>query len=103
MVRASINPWVILALVVSLIGAGCTTSQSPGQFIDDALITSKVESRLSEDDALADATIDVRTENGVVWLSGVVSSKALRKRAATLASSVEGVKKLKLDKLVVVQ
>ena len=87
------------ALAVS----GCTGSESPGQYLDDALITSKVSSRIAEDAELEDATIDVRTEQGVVWLSGVVETKKLKTRAIKLATSVEGVKKVKAPQLVIVQ
>ncbi len=82
---------------------GCTGAESPGQYLDDALLTSKVESRISEDAQLEDATISVRTEQGIVWLSGVVETKKLRNRAIKLATSVEGVKKVKAPKLVILQ
>ncbi len=71
-----------------------TDPRSVGTQIDDAVITSKVKLKLLEDPITKARKIDVDTVNGVVTLTGLVSSEKEMKRALELAISVEGVKKV---------
>ena len=70
--------------------------------ITDTWITTKVKSSLIGEDSLDGADISVDTEkNGVVTLTGTVRSKSAKKRAAVVATQVEGVKKVKNELKVV--
>lgn len=60
--------------------------------IADSWITTKVKSTLLYSSNVAGSDIDVSTENGVVTLSGKVSSGAERDLAVELAQNVRGVK-----------
>lgn len=60
---------------------------------DDKAITKSVESRFSKDSQLK--KIDVRTDAGVVVLSGEVSSISVSARASEMAYRVDGVKSVK--------
>lgn len=60
---------------------------------DDKAITKAVESRLSKDPELK--KIDVRTDAGVVMLSGQVSKMSSAARASEMAHRVDGVKAVK--------
>jgi hyperosmotically inducible periplasmic protein len=60
---------------------------------DDKAITRSVESRFSKDPELK--KIDVRTDAGVVVLSGQVASIAVAARASEMAHKVDGVKAVK--------
>lgn len=62
--------------------------------VNDAVITTKVKADLFAEPELKALAIDVDTENGVVNLSGFVSSKAEAERAVRLAKSVKGVTKV---------
>ena len=80
-----------LALVLVL-AMGCNTTQSPERQVDDTAITASVKSQLATDIELATITgIEVNTTNGVVTLSGQVSTDAVKRRAGEIAQNVDGV------------
>lgn len=60
----------------------------------DAAIKGKVEATLAETTSLQDANIRVEVSDGVILLSGQVSSAAQRDAAAQRAAGVEGVKRV---------
>lgn len=59
--------------------------------VADAVITTKIKADLFAEPELKALAIDVDTENGVVNLSGFVSSKAEAEKAVRLAKGVKGV------------
>lgn len=86
-----------LVLVGILAGpmVGCTstpTSESTGEYIDDATISTKVRAQLIGDKDLNVFKIDVTTFKGVVQLSGFVNTASIKARAGTVAAGVQGVK-----------
>lgn len=69
------------------------TDRSAGQAVDDTVIAAKVKTELAGDTDLATANdVNVEVNNGVVQLSGFVSSVNEKTRAADVASRVEGVR-----------
>jgi hyperosmotically inducible protein len=62
--------------------------------VGDAAITSAVKAKFLADTAVSGLKIDVDTSNGVVTLTGNVSSKAEAERAVTMARSTEGVSRV---------
>jgi osmotically-inducible protein OsmY len=70
------------------------TGKTAGQTIDDATITTYVQSRLTSDKASNFSRIDVDTNRGVVTLNGVVKTGEEKSRAEYLARKVEGVTKV---------
>jgi c(7)-type cytochrome triheme protein len=83
-------------------GAGKSTTstsknESPGEYVDDAVITAKVKSAMLEEPSLKSAEINVETFKGIVQLSGFVRSRADINKAAELANGVKGVKSVKND------
>ena len=58
----------------------------------NAALTAKIKSKMALDDVVDAAAIDVDTTNGVVTLTGRVSSAEERTRAVTLARQTEGVR-----------
>lgn len=58
----------------------------------DASITAAVKAKMAADNTVKASDIDVHTKNGVVTLSGTVSSKAEADRAIAIAKEAEGVK-----------
>lgn len=69
-------------------GAGTTTRT------DDAALTAKVKAKLLSDDVLNGMNIDVDTQNGVVFLNGVVDSQDQKRKAIELAQNTEGVREV---------
>lgn len=70
-----------------------TNSSKDGawQLASDASLQGKVEAMLHADRDLSGRSIQVKSEHGVVVLAGAVANAAESDRAASLASSVQGV------------
>lgn len=71
--------------------------RSVGQVVDDAAITAGVKAAIVNEPTLKVSEIQVETYDGVVQLSGFVSSAANIATASTVARSVNGVKSVKND------
>jgi len=71
--------------------------ESVGEYIDDAVITTKVKKAIFDEPSLKSSEIKVETYKGVVQLSGFVSSEANIKKAVEVARSVKGVTSVKND------
>jgi len=81
----------LLALVVGVLSARARTV---GEVIDDARITAEVITKLTAESPSNFLKIDVKTESGIVTLSGTVDSYEKRSKAAQTAAAVNGVKGL---------
>ncbi len=84
--------------LVSVVGCASTSQQAgTGEYIDDAVITTKVKAAIFNEPSLKSAEINVETFKGVVQLSGFVNSQADISKAVSLARSVKGVTAVKND------
>ena len=72
-----------------------------GKAIDDATLTAKVKSALVSEPNLRAATINVDIMAGVVTLKGTTDSQENRQKAAQVASTVEGVRDVKNELVVI--
>ncbi|WP_340621617.1 BON domain-containing protein [Xenorhabdus siamensis] len=63
-----------------------------GSSIDDSVITAKIKEKLLEYKGINSNTISVKTEKGVVYLSGFVKNEEQVKRVIKVAHQVDGVK-----------
>jgi osmotically-inducible protein OsmY len=72
--------------------AGGPKHESTGEYLDDSVLTTKVQTSILGDSKLKLLQINVETFKGVVQLSGFVDSTAASARAAELARTVKGVK-----------
>jgi hyperosmotically inducible protein len=83
-----------IALVAALLLAwlGCSTSRPIDTQTSDAVITSKVKSKLAADPQTSALEIDVDTLDGEVTLRGMVGTDAERQDAARLARQTDGVR-----------
>lgn len=89
-----------LAAVTMMVMVGCaSTSQKEGtgEYVDDAVITTKVKAAILDEPGLKSAEINVETYKGTVQLSGFVSSQASIDKAVEVARGVRGVKSVKND------
>lgn len=73
----------------------CNTTQTTGEQFDDALITTKVKSKLAADPEVSATDIDVDTNEGEVTLTGRVESESVRREAVKLARDTEGVERVR--------
>jgi hyperosmotically inducible protein len=76
---------------------GETRDGTMGEAANDTWLTTKVKSALLADQATSGLDVQVETENGVVQLSGFVSSETEKQRAEEVARSIKGVKQVKND------
>jgi osmotically-inducible protein OsmY len=81
------------ALIAPVCGhAADSSTDSAGQYLDDAGITTKVKAAFAEDKWVKGRNISVRTDQGVVDLTGGVNTKAESDRATELATHIASVK-----------
>ena len=71
--------------------AAKSATESVGDRVDDAVITTSVNAELAKDPALSALSINVDTSNGAVALRGTAPDATSRERATQLASAVKGV------------
>ncbi|ERK17252.1 MAG: molecular chaperone OsmY [Pantoea sp.] len=69
-----------------------------GGYMDDSGITAKAKAALVDDEAIKSTDISVNTHQGVVTLSGFVTSQDQAEKAVAVVQKVEGVKSVS-DKL----
>ncbi|MGZ5029524.1 MAG: BON domain-containing protein [Methylobacter sp.] len=84
---------MVFLLTMLIVGcAGGAKHESTGEYLDDAVLTTKVQTSILGDSRLKLMQINVETFKGVVQLSGFVDSAAAATRAVDLARTVKGVK-----------
>ena len=66
--------------------------------IDDAWITTSIQSRFFLDDKVKNGAVNVVTENGTVTLTGTVTDAAAKRQAVRIAQTTAGVARV-IDKL----
>lgn len=72
--------------MILLVGVGCAKK------LDDAKMSSEIQSKFSQDSGLASKQLTVQANNGVITLSGSVENAAQRDTAGQQAASIPGVK-----------
>jgi osmotically-inducible protein OsmY len=91
------SSFLTLALSVCLGLAGCAqtqTTQSTGQYLDDATITAKTKLELTKNKNVSASRVSVTTYKGIVQLSGFVKTRKEMSEAIRSARSVRGVKQI---------
>jgi osmotically-inducible protein OsmY len=84
-------------LMLALVACSASTHKSPGEVIDDTVITAKVKSALIADPDLKAYQINVETYKGTVQLSGFVSGADHIQKATQLTRDIKGVTSVKND------
>lgn len=90
----------ILSLATALLSlslGGCVAlspEETPGQFMNSAVITSSVKARLANTAGLETLSLTVETLGGDVLLSGFVRNEEQKKQAEYIALTTEGVNKV---------
>lgn len=84
--------------MVSLVGcASGPGKEGTGEYVDDAVITTKVKAALFNEPDLKSSEINVETYKGIVQLAGFVSSATSAARATEVARGVKGVVSVRND------
>ena len=76
-------------------GTASGSSETMGQHVDDATITTKVKAELLGAKNVKSAHIHVKTRKGVVWLTGTVPTAEDRDNADQVVKNVAGVESVK--------
>ena len=93
-----LSAFLVAALMVSALGCATKSEpQSPGAYMGDSWITTKVKTAILNEPSLKVMQINVETYKGVVQLSGFVDSAASRDKAVAVARAVKGVTSVKND------
>ena len=88
----------LAATLVTAVGCASTSQkQGTGEYVDDAVITTKVKAAIFNEPSLKSLEIKVDTFKGAVQLSGFVNSQADINTAVAVARSVKGVTTVKND------
>lgn len=85
------------ALATALGCASTAESQATGEYVDDAVITTKTKAAIFNEPSLKSAEINVETYRGVVQLSGFVSTQSDINKAVEVARTVGGVTSVRND------
>ena len=97
MITNRMQKLVILSILSICVLAGCAstrTQSSTGEYIDDSVITTKVEAGLAESKKTSLFDIEVETYKGRVQLSGFVDSETEKDAAEQIANQVAGVREV---------
>ncbi len=88
-------------LILTMVACAPTaTREGTGEYIDDAVITTKVKAALAADPTVKATEVNVETFRGTVQLSGFVSSQEAVRKAVELARAVAGVRGVKNNMVV---
>jgi len=83
---------IFVVLTLALAGcAGTSTSKSTGEFVDDSVLTTKVNAALARDSIMSALAVEVETYRGEVQLSGYVDSEEQIEEVGAIVESVDGV------------
>ncbi len=97
----TINRLTVFLLIVQLcLILGCVSSPSQPrmeQKYHDVSLTTKVYEAILDEPSLRPFDINVRTQKGVVELSGYVNSRDDMDKAIEVARKIEGIKSIKND------
>ena len=89
-----------LAVAAIALAVGCAGSpkqETTGEYIDDAVISTKVKAAIFNEPTLNSMEINVQTFKGRVQLSGFVATQANASTAVNVARGVSGVLDVKDD------
>ena len=84
---------ILAALVLGC--AGDRMSRSTEEAVDDSLLANKVKIALYADKQVSGRQIAVESSQGVIQLSGVVTSLPEAQRAVQIAQGIKGVKEVR--------
>ncbi len=87
---------LVLLVLVQFFLAGCQslTGETAGENIDDSVLTTEIKTRLAEEKLINSTRVGVKTERGVVYLTGAVPTAEERNRVVQITKNVRGVREV---------
>ncbi len=96
--KTIISAAIFATVAMTAVGCSSTNKQaSTGEYVDDAVITTKVKAALINDPNVKAREVNVETFKGDVQLSGFVADPRDAQRAVEIARGVKGVTSVKND------
>ena len=96
--KSIISAAIFATVAITAVGCSSTNKQaSTGEYVDDAVITTKVKAALINDPNVKAREVNVETLKGDVQLSGFVADARDAQRAVEIARGVKGVTAVKND------
>jgi osmotically-inducible protein OsmY len=96
--KTIISAAIFATVAMTAVGCSSTNKQaSTGEYVDDAVITTKVKAALINDPNVKAREVNVETFKGDVQLSGFVADPRDAQRAVEIARGVKGVTAVKND------
>lgn len=90
--------WITALSLLALAGCAVVRNQStPGEYVDDAVLSTQIKSRFAQDPIVSASALEVESLRGTVQLSGFARSQDEKDRAGALAREVPGVKEVRND------
>jgi len=83
---------LLVLLLMALSGCVALTGETAGENIDDAVITTEIKAKLAAEKVLHTTRVGVKTERGVVYLTGSVDTADDRGKVAEITRKVQGVR-----------
>jgi hyperosmotically inducible periplasmic protein len=91
----------VCAIATSITACAAVSGrETTGEYIDDAVITTKVKTAIFDEPSLKPMQVSVETFQNVVQLSGFVDSQRTKATAGDIARRVDGVRSVKNDLVV---
>lgn len=95
-IKRSISAVFLAVMLATVMGCAATLpNESAGEYVDDAVITTKVKAAILDQPSLKSSEIKVETFKGTVHLRGFVASQSTIDRAGEIARRVHGVRSVK--------
>ena len=96
--KSIISAAIFATVAITAVGCSSTNKQaSTGEYVDDAVITTKVKAALINDPNVKAREVNVEPFKGDVQLSGFVADARDAQRAVEIARGVKGVTAVKND------
>lgn len=89
-----------IALIALIFAGSAAFAESPGSYLDDTAISTKIKASLVKDQELKAFDIHVNTDHGTVHLTGNVDTSLQKADAERIAKTTENVKDV-VDDIVV--
>ena len=88
----------VIVTLLSLSGCVALTGETAGENVDDTVITTEIKAKLAAEKAVYTTRVGVKTERGVVHLTGSVTTADEKSRVVKIAKAVTGVREV-VDRL----
>lgn len=93
-------PTALFVFMLAL-STGCgltdTRSDSAGEYVEDAVVTTRINAAIFDNSELRNSDVDVETVNGEVRLSGTLDSEEEVETLVELVEEVDGVRSIQND------